>query len=203
MPRPPNLITTSRAYEAVLKKAVGNTLLRLALVRVANSDETANIDPDTGLQVYVGPSLNHALTASVERAFRSGSIQASFSRADARDRTTGQPVPESPRLIWDAMGHYDRLPLRLRVRGEFEYVGAKPLGDRFTGVPVREICGAILRPFGEGRETLGINFVAASGYAGQTLETLALTGESLPRERIVGVPLKSCVSVTFTHRFGR
>lgn len=208
VPRPPNLTTTSRACTAVLKKAVGNTLLRLALVRVANSEETANIDPDTGLQMYVGPSLNHALTASVGRAFRSGSIQASFSRADARDRITGQPVPEAPRLIWDAAGHWDRLPLGLRARGEFEYVGGKPLGDGFTGGPVREVRAAIVRSFrrsfGEGSSnSLGVNFLAASGYTGQTLETLALAAGSSPFERIVGVPLKSYVSLTFTHNFGR
>jgi len=99
LPGPPNLITTSRAYEATLKKDVGNTTLRLVMVRVANSEETANIDPDTGLQQYVGPSLNHALTATAKRFFTGGSLEASFSRADARDRITGQPVPEAPRLI--------------------------------------------------------------------------------------------------------
>jgi hypothetical protein len=200
---PPNLITTSKAVEAVLKKEVGNTRMRLALVRVANSEETANIDPDTGLEMYVGPSLNRALTASVERVFRSGSIQASFSRADARDRITGQPVPEAPRLIWDGVGQWDRLPLGLRARGEFEYVGAKPLGDGFTGTGVREIRGAVDRSFGEGRNSLGVHFLAASGYTGQTLETLALPSDSAPFERIVGVPLRSYLSLTLTHNFGR
>lgn len=48
-----------------------------------------------------------------------------------------------------------------------------------------------------------MNFVAARGYTGQTLETLALAAETSPFERIVGVALKSCVSLTFTHNFGR
>lgn len=203
LPGPPNLITSSRAYEAILKKQVENTRFRLALVRVANSEETANIDADTGLERYVGPSLNRALTASVERVFRPGSIEASFSRADARDRITGQPIPEAPRLIWDAAGNWNRLPLRLQARGEFEYVGRKPLGDNFNGVPVRELRGAILRSFREGRESLGVQFLAASGFTGQTLETLALAGESSPFERVVGVPQKSYLTLTFAHNFGR
>ena len=200
---PPNLITTSRAYEATLKKEIGNTRVRLVLVRVANSEETANIDPDTGLQMYVGPSVNHALTASAEHIFRAGSIEASFSRADAHDRITGEPVPEAPRLIWDAVGHWDRLPLGLRARGEFEYVGRKPLGDGFTGVAVREVRGAMLRSFGDGRMSLGINFFLARGFSGQTLETLALPTDPVPFERIVGVTMKSCLSLNWTYNFGR
>src|ERR1019366_4418216 len=42
----------------------------------------------------------------------------------------------------------------LQVRGEFEYVKAKPLGDGFTGVPVREIRGAAL----ENRMSIGLTF---------------------------------------------
>jgi len=202
LPGPPNLITTSWAYAATLKRDIRNTSLRLVLVRVANSEETANIDPDTGLQQYVGPSLNHALTASAKHFFNVGSIEASFSQADARDRITGQPVPEAPRLIWDVVGHCERLPWRLRARGEFEYVGRKPLGDGFTGVPLREVRGALLRPFGEGRSSIGINFLLPSGYSGQTLETLALPNDSAPFERIVGVPTKPYVALTFTYNFG-
>ena len=202
LPGPPNLITTSRAYAATLKKDMGNTTLRLVLVRVANSEETANIDPDTGLQQYVGPSLNHALTASAKHFFTGGSIEASFSRADARDRVTGQPVPEAPRLIWDVVGHYERLPLGLRARGEFEYVGHKPLGDGFIGVPLREVRGALLRPFGKGRTSVGVNFLLPSGYTGQTLETLALPTDAEPFERIVGVPTKPYIALTLTYYFG-
>jgi hypothetical protein len=202
LPGLPNLFTKSRAYTATLRKDVGNTTLRLVLVRVANSEETANIDPDTGLEEYVGPSLNHALTASAKHFFAGGSIEASFSRADARDRITGQPVPEAPRLIWDVVGHYDRLPLRLRARGEFEFVGRKPLGDGFTGVPLREVRGALQRTFDEGRTSVGLNFLLPSGYTGQTLETLALPTDAEPFERIVGVPTRPYVAMTFTYNFG-
>jgi Carboxypeptidase regulatory-like domain len=200
---PPNLITTSRAYRATLKKDLGRTEMRLVLIHVANSEETVNIDPDTGLQQYVGPSLNHALTASVTRNLGPGSVEVSFSKADARDRITGQPVPEAPRLIWDAVGHYDRLPLGLRALGEFEYVGAKPLGDGFTGVRNREIRGSLHKSFGEGRMDAALSFLLASGYSGQTLETLALPMDPAPFERITGVPLKSYVSLSWTYNFGR
>jgi hypothetical protein len=69
-----------------------------------------------------------------------------------------------------------RLPLHLRTRSEFEYVGAKPLGDNFTGVPNTEVRGALLRTVKQGRMDLGVNFLIARGYTGQTTEILAATG---------------------------
>jgi hypothetical protein len=81
-------------------------------------------------------------------------------------------------------------------------VGCKPLGDGFTGVAVREVRGALLRPFGDGRTSVGVNFYLPSGYTGQTLETLALPTDPEPFERIVGVPTKPYVSLTFTYYFG-
>lgn len=94
------------------------------------------------------------------------------------------------------------MPWSLRARGEFEYVGRKPLGDGFTGVPLREVRGALLRPLGEGRTSVGVNFLLPSGYTGQTLETLALPSDSEPFERIVGVPTKPYVALTFTYYVG-
>ena len=78
---------------------------------------------------------------------------------------------------------------------------AKPLGDRFTGVPVAEIRGALLRTFLEDRMSIAANFLIAKGYTGQTTETLALPGEPSPIERVVGVPLKSHVSLSWTYYF--
>jgi hypothetical protein len=49
----------------------------------------------------------------------------------------------------------NHLPLHLQVRGEFEFVRAKPLGDGFVGVPVVEMRGAVLRPFLENRMSAG------------------------------------------------
>ena len=122
---------------------------------------------------------------------------------NARDRITGEPIPEAPRMIWDAVGSYNRPPFRLRARGEFEFVKAKPLGDGFTGVPVTEIRGATLRPFLEDRMSIAANFLIANGYTGQTTEVLALPTDPLPFERIVGVPLKSYVSLSWTYYFKR
>ena len=72
------------------------------------------------------------------------------------------------------------------MRGEFEYVRAKPLGDGFTGVPVSEIRGAVLRPFLENRMSIAANFLIASGYTGQTTEILALPTDPAPFERMSG-----------------
>jgi hypothetical protein len=47
----------------------------------------------------------------------------------------------------------------------------------------------------------GVNFLLASGYTGQTTETLALPTDPLPFERIVGVPLKSYFSLSWTYYF--
>jgi hypothetical protein len=108
---------------------------------------------------------------------------------------------EAPRMIWDAVASENHLPFHLQVRGEFEYVKAKPLGDGFTGVPVREIRGAALRPFLENRMSIGANFLLASSYVGQTTETLALATDPFPFEPVVGVSVKSCVSLSWTYYF--
>jgi hypothetical protein len=84
-------------------------------------------------------------------------------------------VPEAPRLIWDAVASYNRLPLGLQARGEFEYVRAKPLGDGFVGSPVREVRGGVLRPFKAHQMSIGLNFLIASGYTGQTTQTIPST----------------------------
>lgn len=197
----PALLAPSRAYQLVMSKTIDQTQFRITLKHVSNSQELAKIDPDTGLQEAVGPSLNRALSVSLQRNFSRGAFYASYSQADARDQLTGQPVPEAPRTIWDAVASINRLPWRLQARGEFEYVKAKPLEDGFIGVPVGEIRGAVIRPFKENRMSAGAEFLLASGYTGQTTETLALPGERAPFERVVGVPLKSYVSLNLTYYF--
>jgi len=197
----PTLLSPSRSYQLVLSKVVKQTQLYVTLRRVSNSQELAKIDPDTGLQEIVGASFNRVLAVSLQRNFSHGAVYLSYSQADARETQTGEPVPEAPRMIWDAVASKNQLPFHLQVRGEFEYVKAKPLGDGFTGVPVREIRGAVLRPFLENRISIEANFLLASGYTGQTTETLALPSDPLPFERIVGVPLKSYVSLSWTYYF--
>jgi Carboxypeptidase regulatory-like domain len=199
----PMLLAPSRAYQLVLSKIVKQTQIHVTLKHVYNSQELAKIDPDTGLQTIVGPSNNKLVSVSLQRNFKSGSVYVSYAQADARDAQTGQPVPEAPRMIWDAVASENRLPFHLQVRGEFEFVKAKPLGDGFTGVPVTEFRGAVLRPFLENRMSIAANFLIASGYTGQTTEILALPGESQPFERVVGVPLKSYVSLSWTYYFKR
>src|SRR5271166_2170473 len=197
----PTLLAPSWAYQLVISMVIKQTQFYVTLRRVSNSLELAKIDPDTGLQEVVGPSLNKVLSVSAQRNFSQGAIYISYAQADARDRVTGLAIPEAPRMIWDAVGSYNQLPFHLRARGEFEFVKAKPLGDGFTGVPVTEIRGAVLRPFHEDRMSIAANFLIAQGYTGQTTEVLALPNEPAPFERVVGVPLKSYVSLSLTYYF--
>jgi hypothetical protein len=199
----PTLLAPSRAYQLVLSKVIAQTQFYVTLRRVSNSMELAKVDPDTGLQEVVGPTLNKVIAVSAQRNFSKGSIYLSYAQADARDRSTGRPVPEAPRTIIDAVGSLNQLPWNLRVRCEYEFVKAKPLGDGFTGKPVNEFRGAVLKTFMENRTSLAVNFLIATGYTGQTTETLQLPGEPQPIERVVGVPLKSYVGLSWTYYFKR
>src|SRR5271166_1620287 len=199
----PALLAPSHAYQLVFSKVIKQTQLYVTLRRISNSQELAKIDPDTGLQEVVGPSVNKVLTVSAQRNFTYGAIYISYAQADARDAQTGEPIPEAPRFIWDAVGSYKHLPFGLWVRGEFEYVRAKPLGDGFTGVPVTELRGAVLKPLREETMSIAANFLIAKGYTGQTTEVLALPTDPAPFERIVGVPLKSYVSLSWTYYFSK
>ena len=106
-------------------------------------------------------------------------------------------------MIWDVLATVDRLPFHLLARGEYEHVGIKPLGGGFDSVPVREFRGAIIRPFESKGFDVGVNFFIASGYGGQTVETLALPGEGEPFDRVTGFPLRSYVTASFTYHFRR
>ena len=197
----PTLLSPSRAYQLRVSKTIKQTQVNLTLRRTSNAQELAKIDPDTGLQENFGPSLNRVVAVSVQRNFSHGAIYISYAQADARDTQTGQPVPEAPRMIWDLVASENHLPFRLQARGEFEFVRAKPLGDGLVGVPVTEVRGAIQRPFLENRMSLGVNFLIAHGYTGQTTETIATQPPPCPIECIVGVPLKSYVSLSWTYYF--
>jgi len=202
------ILAAAHASQLVVQKNIYQTDVHITLARVTNAGELAKIDPDTGLQQDVGPSISKSVTISARRYFSIGYLQASFARANAYERLVGQPVPEAPRLIWDAVGGINRLPFHLRARGEFEYVGRKFLGnndagDILTATPVREFRGAVDRSFAEGRFDAGVNFLIGGGYTGQTVESLALPNETgVPFSRVVGVPFKSYVSVSFAYHFG-
>jgi hypothetical protein len=181
---------------------IGATDVRVTLGRITQEQSLAKIDPDSGLQFDEGPSRNRYITVAARHFFRGGFVQASVSKADARDLSGGTPVPEAPRLIADVLGTLDRLPFGLRARAEFETVGRKPLGDGFVGVPVREFRGALARQLGNRLEA-GINVLMASGFTGQTTEVLALPNEPAAFERIGGVRLPSYVALSLRYRFGR
>lgn len=197
----PILLSPSRAYQLRIAKGIKQYQFNLTLRRTSNSQELAKIDPDTGLQEDLGPSLNRSIVVSVQRNFTHGALYISYAQADARDRTTGEPVQEAPRLIWDAVASVNHLPWKLQARGEFEFVKAKPLGDGFLGVPVYEVRGAVFRPFQNGHMSLGANFLVAGGYTGQTTETIPNQPEPCPTKCVVGVPLKSYVSLSWTYYF--
>jgi hypothetical protein len=198
---PGSPVSRAHSWQLVSGKTVWGTDFRLTLGRVTQEQSLAKLDPDTGLQYYEGPSRNRYLTASARRHFRAAFVQASVSKADARDLSDGTPLPEAPRTILDVLGTLDRLPFHLQARAEYEEVGRKPLGDGFVSVPVREFRGALLRHFHNGRMSAGINFMIASGYTGQTTEVLALPGEAEPFERVVGVYLPSYVTASYSYRF--
>jgi len=49
--------------------------------------------------------------------------------------------------------------------------------------------------------SIAVNFLITHGYTGQTTEMLALANESAPVDRVVGVPLKSYVGLSWTYYF--
>jgi hypothetical protein len=197
----PTIVSRSRSMQLVVSKEIARTDFSITLARVSNSQELANIDADTGLQEDVGPSLTRSVTFSARRYFSFGSLQASWARATATDRVTGADIPEAPRLIWDVSGTLNRLPFGMRARSEFEEVGRKPLGDGFTAAPVREFRFSLVRSFRAGQMDLGLNSLIARGYTGQTVETLQAVGQPAAVEQVVGVPLKSYVSLSWTYNF--
>ena len=80
------------------------TQFYLTLRRISNSQELAKIDPDTGLQEVVGPSLNKVLSRFHAAELFLRILYLSYAQADARDAQTGEPIPEAPRLILDTVG---------------------------------------------------------------------------------------------------
>jgi len=200
-------VATSHSYQLVANKTARNTDFKITLGHVTSSAELGKIDPDTGAQFDFGPSRLRFMTIAVQHTFRQASLLATFSKADARDLMTGEPTPEAPRTLFDLLGTVQKLPLRLQMRGEFEYVGRKPLGTgcapnlnaECTGTSVKEFRGALVRPFQNGRLTAGANFLIASGYSGQTTENFYPSSV----QEVVGVRIPSNASVSLTYRFGR
>ena len=133
-----SLVSRAHAYQMVVSKTLLKTDLRVTLGHITQEASLAKIDPDTGLQFDEGPGVNRYITVSARRYFGAGFLQASLSKADARNLSDGTPIPEAPRLILDVLGTIERLPFGLHARAEFEEVGSKPLGNGFVSTPVRE-----------------------------------------------------------------
>lgn len=134
-------------------------------------------------------------------------------------------IEEAPRLIGDFSWTYQKLPFHVQVKGEFEYVGGKVLGNGCNennpddldsyclGVPNKEFRFALARPFANGKMNLGVNVMIARGYTGRTTEAFATDYRpayvgSLPVpenliSEVVGVRIPSYASINFTYRLGR
>jgi hypothetical protein len=201
-------VAESRSYQLIASKTTHRTDIRLTLGHVTNSAELAKIDPDTGLQFNQGPSWLRFITLAARSNFSSGFLQVSISKADARDLDSGQPTPEAPRTIFDMLGTIEKLPLHMQAKGEFEFVGRKPLGTgcdprnlnaECVGTSVKEFRGALIRPFLDGQLDAGLNFLISRGYTGQATENFYPSA----MQEVVGVRTPSYASVSFTYRFGR
>jgi hypothetical protein len=218
-------VETAQSYQWVASKTVRKTDFKLTLGRETQTAEYGKIDPDTGLQFALGPGRIRYLALTLRRSFGYGALQATIEQADAREVDTGQVTPEAPRLIGDLSWTYQRLPLHLQAKGEFEYVGKKVVGNGCNenapndltsyciGVPNKEFRLAVGRPFLEGRINVSINMMIASGYTGQTTENFAtdyapgyvgpLPVSDNPIAEVVGVRIPSYASVNVSYRFGR
>jgi hypothetical protein len=231
----------SHCLQLVLEKEISATDVRVTLARTTTTETTGKIDPDNGTPFDLGPGTLKFFTASVRHQFDGyGTLQAVFSKADARllggaigDVTIlPQITPEAPRTIFDALATFDRLPLGLHARGEYEYVGHKLLDvpnaeDHETqreAIPVGETRMAVVRSFLNGRLELGVNGMIARGYTGQTTEAFNPTWQigaipycapgsgpsGLPsdfdcgtNEQAVGVRMVSFVGASISWRFGQ
>ena len=198
-------VSRAHSYQLVARKLISHTDLKLTLGHVTTAEQLAKIDPDTGLQEDQGPGRLRFLSAALRQNFNAGSLLVTFSKADARDINNGQPTAEAPRTILDVLGVSEKLPMHLQANGEFEYVGAKPLGTgcnpgsdaQCVGVPVKEFRASVARPFQDGRFNVGVNLSVAKGFTGQTLESFY---PSIASE-VTGVRIPSFASVSFTYRF--
>ena len=179
-----NPFERSHAAQLVLEKNFAATDVRVTVGRTTMTATLAKIDPDNGSAEDLGPGTLKFLTANARHQFSFGTVQAVFSKADARLATfnvvAGTVVPEAPRTIFDALTTLDRLPFGLRARGEYEYVGHKFLDvgnpqhpESYDAIAVGETRLAVVHSFLNGRFEVGANGMLARGYTGQTTEALA------------------------------
>ena len=128
-PKTVDPVETARSYQLVASKTFHKTDIKLTLGHETQSAEYGKIDPDDGVQTDLGPGRIRYLAFTVRQSISHGELLATFEQADARlVGTSFSVIPEAPRLIGDFTGTYQKLPLRLRAKGEFEYVGQKDRG---------------------------------------------------------------------------
>ncbi len=202
----------SHSMQLVLEKEFSDTDLRVTMDRTTTTETLGKIDPDNGMSFDLGPGTLKFLTASAGHRFLGyGSVQAVFSKADARvfdefssannpvypNANSGwNPTVECPRTIFDGLATLDKLPLGLHMRGEYEYVGHKILDAansqnserQLEAIPVGETRLAVVRTFLDGRLEMGANGMVARGYTGQTTETIAPLASGAPWQLGNGIP---------------
>ncbi len=177
-----NPLERSHAEQLVVEKMFFGTDVRVTVSRTTTTATLGKIDPDNGSAEDLGPSTIKFVTTSVRHAFGFGTLQAVFSKADARLKTfdgiSGTVTPEAPRTIFDVLSTLDKLPLGLHARAEYEYVGHKFLDggnalhpEQYEAIPVGEARMALVRSFLDERLELGVDGLVARGYTGQTTET--------------------------------
>ena len=192
----PSPFERSHSMQLVLEKEFSGTDVRVTVARTTTTETLGKIDPDNGAPFDLGPGNLKFLTANVRHQFSGyGSVQAVFSKADARvlnefssdpgwnpNVSSGwNPTVECPRTIFDGLVTLDKLPLGLHMRGEYEYVGHKILDaansqdgeKRLEAIPVDETRLAVVRTFLNSRLEVGANGMMVRGYTGQTTETIA------------------------------
>jgi hypothetical protein len=207
----PSPFERSHSMQLVLEKEFSGTDVRVTVARTTTTETLGKIDPDNGTPFDLGPGNLKFLTANVRHQFSGyGSVQAVFSKADARvlnefssdpgwnpNVSSGwNPTVECPRTIFDGLVTLDKLPLGLHMRGEYEYVGHKILdaansqdGEKqLEAIPVDETRLAVVRRFLNGQLEVGANGMLARGYTGQTTETIAPLATGAPWQVGDGIP---------------
>ena len=205
----PSPFERSHSMQLVLEKEFSATDVRVTVARTTTTETLGKIDPDNGAPFDLGPGNLKFLTANVSHRFIGyGSVQAVFSKADARvlnefssdpgvsGNTGWNPTVECPRTIFDGLVTMDKLPLGLHMRGEYEFVGHKILDaansqngwKQLEAIPVGETRLALVRTFLDGRLEVGANGMLDRGYTGQTTETIAPLASGAPWQVGDGIP---------------
>ena len=201
---------TARSYQLVASKTIHKTEIKLTLGHETQSAEYGKIDPDQGLQYDLGPGRIRFLAATVRQTLAHGSLEATFEQADARlVNTSFSIVPEAPRLIGDLIGTYREAAFsspgerRVRVCGQ---KGGRQWLQRSQLPQRRSECVELVLPghseqgvsfcsgaaVSDGRISVGVNTMVATGWTGQTVENFAAAGVYGPGARRPGLQWPGC-----------